>query len=155
MTINERNNSRIARRDAVPATAPMLPMIARTMMIIITMVITMMAVTIVAPAFQDRTLPGIRPLPSARDPGDAQDVGRARRAERDAGSDGDAFTVLGQALVAGDADRLLHHVGEIRHVAGVNAMRAPEQRQAARRLQIRGEEEDGHIGPLARGSQRG
>src|SRR5947207_10701126 len=60
------------------------------------------------------------------DPGDAQDVGRARGAEWHAGGDHDALSGPGDLLAIGGAHRLLHHVGKARDVGEVDAMRAPQ-----------------------------
>ncbi len=72
-----------------------------------------------------------------------------------AGGDHDALAGAGDLLAMGGAHRLLHHVVEAGDVGEVDAMRAPEQRQAARGREVRGEGQDRRRGPLARGAQRG
>src|SRR5690349_18792558 len=65
------------------------------------------------------------------DPGDAQDVGRTRRAERHPGGDHDALAGLGDLLALRRPHRLLHHVVEVLDIGEVDAMRPPQQREAA------------------------
>src|SRR6186713_3080671 len=59
------------------------------------------------------------------DKGDAEHVGRARRAERDAGDDDDAAAGLGEAVLEGEAAGALHHVRGVASVLGDDAVDAP------------------------------
>ena len=61
------------------------------------------------------------------DIGDAQHVGRAGRAERDAGDDDDALAGAGKAVAKGDPAGAVDHVVDVMGGLGNDAMHAPDQ----------------------------
>src|SRR4029079_327728 len=63
------------------------------------------------------------------DKGDAQHVGRARRAERDAGNDDDAAAGLGEAVLEGKPAGALHHVARVAGVLGDDGVDTPGDRE--------------------------
>src|SRR3546814_4452246 len=69
-------------------------------------------------------------------PGDAQNVGRARRAEGNAGGDDDAVAGLGEAVLERVADRPDDHVAEVPGILGVDAVHAPDDGEPPRRRQV-------------------
>ena len=89
------------------------------------------------------------------DIGDAQHVGRARRAERNAGDDDDALAGLGESFAERNAAGAFDHVVLIVRVFGDHAMHAPGDRKPAAGRDIRRDRNDQRAWPFARHAQRG
>ena len=95
-------------------------------------------------------------LPPLRaDEGDAQHVGRARRAERHAGDDDDALAGLGEAVLEGEAAGALDHVVLVVRVLGDDAVHAPDQRSLRPVGEVRRDRDDRRLRPFARDAQAG
>src|SRR5690348_6785340 len=90
---------------------------------------------------------------SAVDPGDPEDIRSTGGAERDAGGNDDALAWLSDPFAVSDPHRLLHHVSETLDVTGVHAVRAPQNSQASRRVEVRSQHQDRGLRPLPSGSQ--
>jgi hypothetical protein len=89
---------------------------------------------------------------SGRHERDPQQIGRARRAQRNAGGDDDAFAGAGKTLVIGNARGAFDHVVEVVGVVGEHAVQAPDERKPARGFERRRQRDDRHFGALAGGA---
>src|SRR6185436_15691506 len=70
----------------------------------------------------------------ARDVSDAEEIGRAGRAEREARGDHDAIAQLGEPLCKSDLARALRNIIEVLRVLGFHAMQAPRELKPTRHL---------------------
>ena len=96
-----------------------------------------------------------RRLLSLLDEGDPEHVGGARRAERHAGGDDDPLVGLGEALAERHLAGMVDHVLERVRLGTGDAVKPPDQRQAASRRKDRRERDDRGLRPLARGADGG
>src|SRR3546814_12384088 len=81
-------------------------------------------------------------------PGDAQNVGRARRAEGNAGGDDDALAGLGEAVLERVADRPDDPVAEVPRSLGVDAVPAPADGAPPRRRPVGRPADKTYVPPL-------
>ncbi len=84
-----------------------------------------------------------------RDNGNAQRIGGARRAEGNPGGYNERVTGTCKSFVTGCQRGTVGHFLEIMDIFDHDAMQAPAQAQAPRRLDTGGERQDRDHGPLA------